>query len=102
MRYKNYTNDAIYALENQRIGEYNDVEKDEHTCENGCFNGTLYNIDNHILCQDCLIEEVRNAFFNILNSEEENSFSSEIVKDIISDFSDSEILTYIENRYDKI
>ena len=103
MRYKNYTNEAIYELENQRIGDYNNVEDNETYCENGCFNSVIYNVDNRFLCQDCLIEEIRDTFNNILASEDdENNFTSEIIKDIISDFSDSEILTYIENRYDKI
>ena len=101
MRYKNYTDEAIYELENQRIGEYDDTN--DTSCKNGCYNNTLYMVDNQILCQDCLIEEVRNAFDTVFSSEDdENSFSNEIIKDIISDFSDSEILTYIENRYDKI
>ena len=55
------------------------------------------------MCEDCLIDEVRSEFEKLLRSEDENdNFSVDIIKDIISDFSDSEILTYIENRYDKI
>lgn len=101
MRYKNYTNDAIYELENQRIGDYNDAPT--LYCQNGCYNNTLYKVNGQILCEDCLIEDVRNAFTSIFSSEDdENNFSNEIIKDIISDFSDSEILTYIENRYDKV
>ena len=100
MRYKNYTNDAIYELENQRIGNYDDTNS--FSCENGCYNNTLYRVNGQILCEDCLIEEVRNSFTSVFSAEDdENSFSNEIIKDIISDFSDSEILTYIENRYDK-
>ena len=101
MRYKNYTNEALYELENQRIGEYDDTNF--LSCQNGCHNTTLYNVDGQILCEDCLIEEIRNAFTTIFSSDDdENNFSNEIIKDIISDFSDSEILTYIENRYDKV
>ena len=99
MRYKNYTTDAIYELENQRIGEYD--ASNSLSCQNGCYNNTLYKVNDQIFCEDCLIEEVRNAFDTVFSSDGDN-ISNEIIKDIISDFSDSEILTYIENRYDKV
>ena len=102
MRYKNYTNEAIYELEKQRTMNYGYGEKDDLHCENGCSGSVLYNTDGHIICEECLIEDVRNTFMNMLNTEDDSNFASQIIKDIISDFSDSELLTYIENRYDKI
>lgn len=101
MRYKNYTTEAIYELENQRTMNYNDTDNDI-TCDNGCFGKELYSVNGQILCQDCLIDEIRDTFDKILACEDDDSFSAEIIKDIISDFSDTEILTYLENRYDKI
>ncbi len=103
MRYKNYTNEAIYELERQRTMNYGICDDEGRCCENGCGNNTLYDVGGRTLCEDCLIDEVRSEFEKLLRSEDENdNFSVDIIKDIISDFSDSEILTYIENRYDKI
>lgn len=102
MRYKNYTNEAICELERQRLMDCDDSNADIN-CDNGCCNNILYNVNGRILCEECLIEEIRNEFEKIFSSEDdEENITSEIIKDIISDFSDSEILTYIENRYDKI
>lgn len=101
MRYKNYTNDAIYELERQRLNSDSESDPD-FSCENGCTGLPIYNADGRILCEDCLIEEVRNTFTNMLLSEDDDDFSCKIIRDIIEDFSDSEILTYIENRYEKV
>ncbi len=100
MRYKNYTNDAIYELERQRTME--DEYDPNFSCENGCVGSPLYNAEGRILCEDCLIEEVRTTFTSMLLSEDDDDFSCKIIKDIIEDFSDAEILTYIENRYEKV
>ena len=103
MRFKNYTNEAIYELEHQRTGNYGNLyEESETVCENGCINNTLYMIDKRVLCEECLIEEVRNCLIEALEKEDELTLGIQIAKDIVSDFSDSEILAYIENRYDKI
>ena len=100
MRYKNYTNDAIYELERQRTME--DEFDPDFSCENGCSGKPLYSAEGRILCEDCLIEEVRNTFTSMLLSEDDEDFSCKIIKDIIEDFSDAEILTYIEKRYEKV
>ena len=71
-------------------------------CENGCAGSPIYNAEGRILCEDCLIEEVRKTFTSMLLSEDDEDFSCKIIKDIIDDFSDSEILTYIECRYEKV
>ena len=101
MRYKNYTNEAIYELERQRIME-DDTYDPDSVCENGCSGTPIYNAEGRLLCQDCLIEEVRNTFTSMLLSEDDEDFPCKIIKDIIDDFSDSEILTYIECRYEKV
>ncbi len=100
MVYKNYTNEAMYELERQRTMNYGNINE-ESLCENGCQSSILYNVEGRILCQDCLIEEVRDTLEQIILNEDE-SVCAKIIQDIFSDFSDSEILTYIENRYDKI
>lgn len=102
MRYKNYTDEAVYELERQRTMNYGNDFTNTPCCENGCFSSVLYNADGHIICEECLIENVRNTFMDMLNAEENAGFAAQVIKDIIYDFSDSEILTYIENRYDKI
>lgn len=101
MRYKNYTNEAIYELERQRIME-DDSKDPEYECENGCTGAPIYNAEGRLLCEDCLIEEVRKTFTSMLLSEDDDDFPCKIIKDIIDDFSDSEILTYIECRYEKV
>ena len=101
MRYKNYTNDAIFELERQRTLS-DDERNPDYVCENGCTNSPLYNRDGRIFCEDCLIEEVRNTFTSMLLSEDDEDFACKIIRDIIDDFSDSEILTYIESRYEKV
>lgn len=102
MQYKNYTDDALYELERQRTMDYANAYDDELVCENGCSNRVLYNAEGRILCEDCLIDEVRKTFMQLLDSEDEENISFSIIRDIVSDFSDSEILTYIENRYEKV
>lgn len=103
MRYKNYSNEALYELERQRTSDYGNFDTEgQRLCENGCSSGVLYRVGESLFCEDCLIDEVRGEFERLAESEEENGApSAELIKDIISDFSDSEILTYIENRYEK-
>ena len=74
MRYKNYTNDAIFELERQRTLLDDELNPD-YICENGCTNSPLYNIEGRIFCEDCLIEEVRNTFTSMLLSEDDEDFS---------------------------
>lgn len=102
MRYKNYTTEALYELERQRTADYGNSEEERTCCDNGCTNDVLYTVGDRILCEECLIDEVRSEFERLFFSDDEtDNFSTEIIKDIISDFSDSEILAYIENRYEK-
>lgn len=102
MQYKNYSNDALYELERQRTMDYSNAYEYGLVCENGCSNNVLYNADGRILCEECLIDEVRKTFMQLLDSEDDENISFAIIRDIVSDFSDSEILTYIENRYEKV
>ena len=102
MIYKNYTDEAIMELEYQRTGEYGANEAGENSCDSGCLCDVLYRTEDGVLCEDCLIEDVRSELSDLDEKWEKETPAKKIIRDIFSDFSDSEILTYIENRYEKI
>ena len=107
MIYKNYTDKAILEMEKQRTGDYgscleenfNDFLCDE--CRTG--DVMLFEVGSKILCSECICDRLREEFHNCINSyENETEFANEILDDIISDFSDNELIMYIENKYNKI
>lgn len=105
MRYNNYTNDAIYELERQRTlnygNNYNDYTMVE--CENcTASEKTIFKIGNRLLCEDCICNYLRDCFEEIeFISDANNVDVCEIFKNIIYDFTDSELITYVENLYEK-
>lgn len=101
MRIKNHTRDAVLELERQRDADYGNSEE-YSVCDNGCASSVIFDVYGKSRCSDCIIEEVRTAFFELLPAEESGNVATDILNDIFSDFSDSEILTYIENRFEKL
>lgn len=101
MRLNSYTRDALTELERQRDTDYGNTE-DCPLCDNGCSDSTVFDVYGRTLCPDCIIEEVRTCLTELLPPEDSGEPSGDILNDIFSDFSDSEILTYIENRFEKL
>lgn len=108
MYYKNYSREAVLELERQRTQAYNDtyqVDTDnDRSCEEcGSSLKKLYDINSHLLCGDCICDSLREVYASInQNMTILNIDALEILKDIISDFSDNELLCYVENRYDEV
>lgn len=107
MYYKNYTEDAVCELERQRtqVNEnlYNfDTQDDEYCEECGSSSKKLHNINSHLLCEDCICCSLRELYAGI---EQDmtilNMNALEILKNIISDFSDNELMYYVENVYEE-
>ncbi len=100
MRLKNYTKEAVLELERQRDACCN---TDEYAlCDNGCSGNVVFEVYGNTLCPDCIIEDVRNTLAELLPPEDSGDAAADILNDIFSDFSDTEILTYIENRFEKL
>lgn len=106
MHYKNYTQEAIYELERQRTGNYGmdyEYEHSEVECELcKTEENNLYEVNSHIYCGECICDMLRELFYSAaqgLKNEEIDAFS--VLNDIISDFSDNEILCYVENIYER-
>ena len=107
MIYKNYTDEAIYELERQRtLNYYDDCEDSLSECEcDECkrTHGTFYEINSVTYCSDCICELLREGYENILNTIPDDRVASvKILEDIIADFSDNELLCYVENKHKKI
>ena len=107
MRYNNYTNDAIYELERQRTYNYGvDYEREAYDdgCEQcGSNKKTIFKINSHMLCEDCACNALRDSFEDFEPTSYPFGIDAErIFKQITDDFSDSELLSYIENVYEKI
>ncbi|MDY3929253.1 MAG: hypothetical protein SOZ34_07830 [Clostridia bacterium] len=105
MLYKNYTAAALSELERQRTDDYSydlsDDDGDFVCCECKSHSNTLFNINSEYYCPDCICELLRDAYSGIAISQD-NIGAADILKDIVSDFSDNELLCYVENRYEKI
>lgn len=106
MIYKNYTDEAIYELERQRtLNFYDDYEYSNQGCEcSECrrAHGVFFEINSNTYCSDCICEMLREEYENITKLlPDDRVTSGEILEDIIADFSDSELLCYVENRYKK-
>lgn len=105
MLINNYENYALLELEKQRTNNYgNDIpEYDNYTNSICCKCGKTQNvldINSCFVCSDCILEMLREEFSQL--DDDKNIYNinlSLILNDIISDFSDSELLSYIENRY---
>ena len=108
MYYKNHSQEAVLELERQRIQAYEDTYQmknynDEFCEECGSSLKNLYNINSHLLCGDCICDSLREVYASInQNMTVLNIDALDILKDIISDFSDNELLCYVENRYDEV
>ena len=107
MLYKNYTNDAVSELERQRTGNYGsdlfEEDSDIKCCECKNSASSLFKINSKYYCSDCICELLREIFSDM--ADECDSYdigAKDILKDIISDFSDNELLYYVENRYETI
>lgn len=108
MYYKNYSPQAVLELERQRTQAYEDTYQinnvNDECCEEcGSSLKKLYNINSHFLCGDCICDSLREVYASIdQNMTVLNIDALDILKDIISDFSDNELLCYVENRYDEV
>ena len=107
MYYENFTESAVLELERQRTQAYKDIyqinKNDDKCCEEcGSSLKKMYNVASHLLCEDCICDSLREVYATIeQNITILNIDAIGILKDIISDFSDSELLCYVENRYDE-
>lgn len=106
MYYKNYSQYAVSELEWQRLqteDSYRFNERDDACCEEcGSAQKKLHSINSHLFCSDCICESLREVYASIdQNMNVLNIDTSEILKDILSDFSDSELMCYVENRYEE-
>lgn len=107
MIYKNYTDEAIFELERQRtMNYYDDCDDNSSECECAeckTVRGTFYEINSVTYCSDCVCELLREGYETILSEfPDDRVTSGKILEDIIADFSDSELLCYVENKYKKI
>lgn len=107
MIYNNYTNDEIYELERQRTFNYGaDYERNEFSpsCEKcGNDSKTIFNINSHHVCEDCICNALRDTFEDFEPSYLPfNIDARTIFKNITDDFSDNELISYVENLYEKI
>lgn len=106
MYYNNYSQDAVMELERQRLDSYLDkycvTESEEKSCEEcGTYSKKLHYINSHWLCEDCICDSLREVYASINQDITVfNIDAIEILKDIIADFSDSELMCYVENRYE--
>ena len=107
MYYKNYSQEAVLELERQRTQAYEETyqtnNSNDECCEEcGSSLKKLYNINSHLLCGDCICDSLREVYASINeNMTVLNIDALDILKDIISDFSDNELLCYVENRYEE-
>ena len=106
MRYNNYTDDAIYELERQRTYNYGEgfsISEDEVSCDKcGTKNKTIFITDSHRLCEDCICDALRESFEDFSPIASPFGVDIEkIFKNITEDFSDTELLSYVENIYEK-
>lgn len=107
MQYKNYTQEAIYELERQRTGNYGidyEQKRSDLECEL-CRAGdnNLYEVNSHIYCGECICDMLREMFSSAAEMmTNEGIDATTILTDIICDFSDNEILCYVENLYERL
>lgn len=107
MSYLNYTNDAIYELERQRTNNYGaDYEAEDNILfcdECGSRGKNLFLINSRKVCEDCVCNIIRDAFEEIEPpSAKYDIDAAQIFKNIIEDFTDNEILCYVEDIYEKL
>ncbi len=108
MYYKNYSQEAVLELERQRTQTYHDAysltQHNEKSCEEcGADLKKLHKINSHWLCEDCICDSLREVYDSIeQNMTVLHMDALEILKDIISDFSDNELMCYVENRYEEV
>lgn len=105
MLYNNNSINAVLEMERQRTGNYGEDFENAYmdsVCENcSDTNSQLFDFNSHVFCQECILEYFRDKFADIPEIMPDTE-ASQLLSDIVSDFSDNELLCYIENRYRKI
>ena len=104
MSYYNFTNDAIYELERQRTMNYGTESDEQQECELcGRDDKSIFIVNSRCICEDCACNELRDAFEDIEPSRTKSEIdAAEIFKRIVDDFTDNELLSYIEDIYVRI
>lgn len=105
MYYKNYTQDAVLELERQRTMPYEASynNQSEHYCRECGSSSKLHKINSHYLCEDCICNSLREVYAGIEENMTVLSIDAlEVLKNIISDFSDNELIYYVENLYEDV
>lgn len=106
MLYNNYSQEAISELERQRTGNYgyDREEYPEYECsECRVQSGMFFKINSKVYCSECICDYLREEFYKISENKDDGILpADEILKDIISDFSDNELLCYVENKYERL
>lgn len=108
MYYNNDTHQAILELERQRTGNYAmDYDDDciyKKECDECSKHGEyLFNVNSHVICSECICEILREEFSKVVeNFQNDTVDCSTIFSEIISDFSDNELLCYVESIYPKV
>ena len=108
MYYKNNSQKAILELERQRTGNYgmDDGYDDYHSvvcdeCEKG--GEILFDVNSHIICAGCICDILREEFALVSELMKNTDIDcTTIFNEIISDFSDNELLCYVESIYQKV
>lgn len=107
MLYKNYSNEAILELERKRTGNYG------ADCENMASNGYvcaccgektdgIYIVMKNVVCERCICEELRETAKKLFVPKGESGMNTtEILKNIISDIEDNEMMCYVAELYEK-
>lgn len=107
MLYENYSNEAILEMEGQRTGNYGaDIENmasNRSIC--ACCGGKadkLYIVVKNMMCERCICEEMRKAAKKLFVPKGERGMNAtEILKNIISDVEDDEMMCYVAELYEK-
>lgn len=105
MYYKNYTEDAVLELERQRTSPYETSynNQGELYCKECGSYSKLHKINSQYLCEECICNSLREVYAGIEGNMTVYSIdASEVLKNIISDFSDNELIYYVENLYEDV
>ena len=103
MIYDNYSQNSILEMEKHKTDNYGfDMSEPAVFCDEcRISDGDFYEFNSEILCSDCMCDLVREKIATVKYEDEDSQFH-ELICDIMSDFSDNELLYYIENIFKKI
>lgn len=107
MLYANYSNGAIAEMEKQRTGDYGEDFESMVSNKRICYycgeNGDkLYIVEKTIMCEECICRELREKIEKFSAGAGVSRINiKEILKNIISDFSDNKMMCYVEELYEK-